>query len=382
MKYRAIVLGCGMIRSTMAKDLAQDSDVEVVIADISEQNLQKLKTHPHINTIRTDLGDPSDVRNTVNNFDLVLGALQSRIGFQTLQTIIETGKSYCDISFMSEDAKELNDLTKKQNVTAIVDCGVAPGLSNMMVGYVHSQLDETDRTEIYVGGLPKARDWPYQYKAPFAPADVLEEYTRPARIVENGRVVTRTALSEPELMELPHAGTLEAFLTDGLRSLIHTLDIPNMVEKTLRYPGHCELMRILRETGLFDKTKIEVAGVRVRPLDVTSKLLFPRWTYEPGEEDFTVLRVRVEGTKEGQKVRYTYDLYDEYDRETQTSSMSRTTAFPATIVGRMLINGVLKEPGVFTPEQLAARPDIFDHMVKELRAKGVHLSVDVQTGPS
>ena len=382
MKYRAIVLGCGMIRSTMAKDLAQDSDVEVVIADISEQNLQKLKTHPHINTIRTDLGDPSDVRNTVNNFDLVLGALQSRIGFQTLQTIIETGKSYCDISFMSEDAKELNDLTKKQNVTAIVDCGVAPGLSNMMVGYVHSQLDETDRTEIYVGGLPKARDWPYQYKAPFAPADVLEEYTRPARIVENGRVVTRTALSEPELMELPHAGTLEAFLTDGLRSLIHTLDIPNMVEKTLRYPGHCELMRILRETGLFDKTKIEVAGVRVRPLDVTSKLLFPRWTYEPGEEDFTVLRVRVEGTKEGQKVRYTYDLYDEYDRETQTSSMSRTTAFPATIVGRMLINGVLKEPGVFTPEQLAARPGIFDHMVKELRAKGVHLSVDVQTGPS
>lgn len=378
MKFKAVVLGSGMIGSTMAGDLAKDSDAEIMIADINERNLKKFANHAHIKTACTDLSDPLKVKLLIKDFDLVLGALPSRIGYQTLQAVIEAGKPYCDISFMPEDALELHALAQKHNVTAVVDCGVAPGLSNMIVGYVDSILNQTDRAEIYVGGLPKAKDWPYQYKAPFAPSDVLEEYTRPSRILVNGKVVTKTALSEPELIELPHAGTLEAFNTDGLRSLIHTLDIPDMIEKTMRYPGHCELMRILRETGFFDKNEIEVNGVKVRPLDVTSKLLFPKWTYEPGEEEFTVMRVIVKGIKDGQPVTYTYDLYDEYDRETQTASMSRTTAFPATIMGRMLLNGTWKEAGVFTPEKVAALPGLFDHMIKELLNRNVKLSVDIQ----
>ena len=269
---------------------------------------------------------------------------------------------------------ELDGLAKKHGVTAVIDCGVSPGLSNMIVGYVHARLDTTHRAVMYVGGLPKVRHWPYEYKAPFAPSDVIEEYTRPARFIENGLRVTRPALSEAELIDFPKVGTLEAFNTDGLRTMLSTLDIPNMKEKTLRYPGHIALMRAFRETGFFRKDLIEVGGVKVRPLDVTSKLLFAKWSYEAGEEEFTVRRVCVEGEKGGKPVRYTYDLYDEYDRRTRTSSMARTTAFPNVIVARMIASGALHEPGVIPPERLGAHAGLFDHMVRELSARGMTLT--------
>ena len=167
-------------------------------------------------------------------------------------------------------------------------------------------------------------------------------------------------------------------LVGGLRSLLSTMDIPDMKEKTLRYPGHIELMRVLRETGFFDKRQIEVNGVRVRPLDVTAKLLFPKWEFRPGEEEFTVLRVVVEGIKDGQRVRHTYELYDQYDRASDTSSMARTTAFPAAIIARMLAGQEFTDPGVFPPELLARREGVFDSVLSELDARGVHVAGKVE----
>jgi len=378
MAKRAIVLGCGLVGATMAKDLASDDEFEVAVADINPDNLRKLDTVETITTIQIDLSDTECVRRTIEDFDVVVGGLPSRIGFQTLRTVIEAGKPYCDITFMSDDALQLDDLARKNNVTAIVDCGVSPGLSNLVIGHTCRQLDRADRASIYVGGLPKLRHWPYHYKAPFAPSDVIEEYTRPARVVENGRVVVKPALSEPELLDFPRAGTLEAFNTDGLRSLLTTVDIPNMKEKTLRYPGHCELMRVLRETGFFDKQEIDVKGVRVRPLDVTAMLLFPKWSHGIGEEEFTLLRVTVEGVKDAKRVRFTYDLYDEYDSVTDTSSMARTTGFPNVIMARMVARGVFTEPGVFPPELLARHEGIFDRMIAELASRGVNLESHVE----
>ena len=290
MTLKAIVLGCGRVGATLARDLASGragghtSMFEVTAADLNEDNLRKLDGLSNVTTTRADLSDPTALQGLIAEFDLVVGALPSTLGFQTLKTVIESKKPYCDISFMDADPQELNGLAKRNGVTAVVDCGVSPGLSNMIIGYAHARLDRAERAEIYVGGLPRVRRWPYQYKAPFAPADVIEEYTRPARIVENGTVVFKPALSERELIDFSRVGTLEAFNTDGLRTLLSTIDIPNMKEKTLRYPGHCELMRVLRETGLFNKDEIDVEGVKVRPLDLTSKLLFPRWSFEPGEE--------------------------------------------------------------------------------------------------
>jgi saccharopine dehydrogenase-like NADP-dependent oxidoreductase len=215
----AIVLGAGMVGSVMAADLAADPAFKVTVADIrpAALDLASARTGGKASTLLLDLADPAAITRAVAPFDIVLGALSSHLGLGALRAVIAARKPYCDISFMAEDAIDLHAEAHAAGVTAIVDCGVAPGMSNLLAGYAARLLDPCDSLEIYVGGLPVERRWPYEYKAGFSPADVLEEYTRPSRIVEHGRVVVRPALSEPELMDLPGVGTLEAFNTERAR---------------------------------------------------------------------------------------------------------------------------------------------------------------------
>lgn len=385
---KVIVLGAGMVGSVMAADLAREAGFQVTVADARAEALSRVPglvaragaDPARVTTLRADLSDTRALAQTIGPFDLVIGALASVIGFQTLRTVIECGKNFADICFMPEDYLQLDSLAKSKGVTAVVDCGVAPGMSNMICGYATSVMTPCENLEIYVGGLPRERRWPFEYKAAFSPYDVIEEYTRPSRLVENGQIVTREALSEPEIMELPHAGKLEAFNTDGLRSLAYTLKVPQMKEKTLRYPGHIELMRVFRHTGLFSHEPIRVggkpgqpeSGTLVRPIDVISALMFPKWTYEPGESDLTVMRVIAEGGgAAGRKVRVTYDLFDVLDTKTGFTSMSRTTAFPCTIAARLLASGKLKQPGVVPPEFIGMMPGMLEHFLKELGERGV-----------
>lgn len=372
--HRAIILGGGMVGSVMAMDLAGDDRFEVTVADHREEALRRAAQRaPGAKTVRTDLSDAGAVKRLVADYDIVLGALASTIGFQTLRAVIEAGRNYCDISFMPEDALALDELARERGVTAVVDCGVAPGMSNMFVGWAQSQLDSVESVAIYVGGLPRQRSWPFQYKAGFSPADVIEEYTRPSRIVEHGRMVVREALSEPELIDFPGLGTLEAFNTDGLRSLATTIPAQRMVEKTLRYPGHIEIMRVLRHLGLFSHDAIEVGPerVQVRPIDVTTALLFPKWTYQPGEEDITVMRIIVEGTRSRKRLRHTLDLNDAFDRTSGCTSMSRTTALPNTIMARRVVEGRFTRPGVNPPEFIGREPGHFEDVIAELRTRGI-----------
>ncbi len=368
----ALILGAGMVGSVMAADLAADPDFSVTIADISQDNLSRAATRcgGRVSTLHADLSDPEVVGNAAAKFDIVLGALSSRIGFAALKAVIGAGRNYCDISFMAEDFLELSALARSKGVTAVTDCGVAPGMSNILAAHGARSLDRCERIEIYVGGLPRERRWPYDYKAAFSPADVIEEYTRPARLVEHGRTVVREALSEAVLMDFPGVGTLEAFNTDGLRSLIETVgkrfNVPFMKEQTLRYPGHIELMRRFRETGLFSQTPIRVGGVSVRPLDVTSALLFPKWTYGPGEEDLTVMRITAWGTKGDRPTTLSWDLLDFFDRASGCTSMSRTTALPCTIVARLIASGKFNSPGVHAPEALADHPGLVETILGEL----------------
>jgi len=235
----------------------------------------------------------------------------------------------------------------------------------MLAGWAARTLDRCDTIEILVGGLPRTRHWPWQYKDPFSHHDVIEEYVRPSRIVEAGRVGVKEALSEPELVTIPGIGTLEAFYTDGLRSLADTLKVPNMREKTMRWPGHAELMRTLRHLGLFSHEHVTVGGARVKPIDLTAKLLFPHWTYEEGEADVTVMTVRAWGTRGGRAVRLAWTLHDELDPATGFPSMSRTTAFPATSVLRLIAAGKVAKPGVHAPEALAGMPGVLDAVIAD-----------------
>ncbi len=378
MAKKVVVLGCGLVGATMARDLAADRKLSVTVADVNPANLQAVSGVRNLSTALADLSRPDKVRAVIRAADVVVGALPSRFGFATLRTVIEAGKPYCDISFMPEEAMDLDSLARRRGVTAVVDCGVAPGLANLAIGHAAAALDEGEEASYYVGGLPHTRTWPFEYKAPFAPADVIEEYTRPARMKLAGRLITRPALSDPELIDFPQVGTLEGSLTDGLRSLLKTVKIPNMWEKTLRYPGHAALMRVFREVGLFSKNPIEIGAARVRPLDVTSNLLFPMWKRLPEEREFTILRVVVRGRKGKRREVHTFDLFDETDPQTGTSSMARTTGFPCTITARLLASGELRLPGVHPPELLAREKGYFPHMVRELARRGVEFTHSIE----
>ncbi len=368
---KVLILGAGLVGGPMAIDLAKDSEFNITIADINNDSLDKIGAENKISTIQKDLSDSKSIKEIVKDFDIVLNAVPGFMGYNTLKAIIESSKDVVDIAFFPEDPFTLDELAKKYNVTAIMDCGVAPGMSNVLIGYIDHLLDKTETALIYVGGLPEVREWPYEYKAVFSPIDVIEEYTRPARYVENGNLITRPALSDAEYLDFPNIGTLEAFNSDGLRTLAETIDAPNMKEKTLRYPGHIEKMAVLRETGFFNKEEIDIKGIKISPLEFTSKLLFPKWHLKEGESDITVMRVIVEGTKDGEKLRYTYDLFDRLDKETNTHSMARTTGYTATMAIRMLAKGLYEEKGISPPEFIGRKPECVKFILKGLEDRGI-----------
>jgi saccharopine dehydrogenase-like NADP-dependent oxidoreductase len=367
---RVLVLGAGMVGSVAAADLAATPGFEVTVADAGKESLARAlrRSGGRVRTLQADAGSAKKAAALVarTKAEIVLGALPSRFGFDVMRGVIGTGRPYVDISFMPEDFREHD-----AGVPVVADCGVAPGMSNLLAGWAARTLDRCDAIEILVGGLPRERHWPWQYKAPFSHHDVIEEYVRPSRVVEGGKVVVKDALSEPELVTIPGLGTLEAFYTDGLRSLADTLKVPTMREKTMRWPGHAELMRTLRHLGLFSHEPVQVGDARVRPIDLTAKLLFPHWTYEEGESDVTVMTVRAWGMRGGREVRLAWTLHDELDPSTGFPSMSRTTAFPATSVLRLIAAGRIRKPGVHAPEMLASMPGIVDAVLADQRARGV-----------
>ncbi len=345
-----VVLGAGRVGSAMAVDLSKDADLRVTAVDVSEPALVRIRAQGDIAAQRRDLSQASDIKAVVQDADLVVGALPGFMGFRALKAVLEAGKDVVDISFFEEDPFLLDALAREKGVTAIVDCGIAPGCDNIILGHLEKQLDHVTRFECLVGGLPVVRTWPYEYKAGFSPIDVLEEYTRPARYVAHGKVVTLPALSEPENLDFPGIGTLEAFNSDGLRTLLHTVDAPFKKEKTLRYPGHIEKIRMLRETGFFSKEPISFGDARVSPLDLTTKLLFPMWQMEEGEEDFTLMRVIVEGIRDGRPRSFVYDLLDRYDVATKTTSMARTAGYTCAATVRVILAGMYRQKGISPPE--------------------------------
>ncbi|HKI79970.1 MAG TPA: saccharopine dehydrogenase C-terminal domain-containing protein [Ignavibacteriaceae bacterium] len=363
-----LVLGAGMVGSAIVKDLAQDFEVNVI--DRDDKNLGQFSNYSSVNAKSGDVSNFEFLLKESGDADLIICAVPGSIGFETLERIIRCGKNVVDISFFDKDPFELDKLAKENNITAVVDCGVAPGMSNLILGYQNSKMD-IESFHCMVGGLPFKKIWPFHYKAPFSPADVLEEYTRPARLRVNGEVIVKPALSDVEIVEFKNAGELESFNTDGLRTLLTTMKIPNMTEKTLRYPGHAEYMKVLRETGFFNKDEIDIEGQKVSPISLTSKLLFPIWKLGKSEPEFTALKLIISGKENGISKKYTYELFDEYDKETDISSMARTTGYTCTATARLILNGKFNRKGICPPEFVGAEPGCYEFVLSELNKRNV-----------
>ncbi|MBH75736.1 MAG: saccharopine dehydrogenase [Flavobacteriales bacterium] len=361
-----IVLGCGRVGRTICEDLSDNFSVSV--ADISNKNLEKLKSKK-INKKNFDISNKSELANNIKDFDLVISAVPGFMGFNTLKTIIKEKKNVVDISFFPEDCLKLKDLAIKNNVSAIVDAGVAPGLSNLILGHYDS-LSKVNYYACYVGGLPVTKEKPFEYKAPFSPIDVIEEYTRPARLYENSKIIIKEPLTEKEIINFESIGNLQAFNTDGLRSLLYTMShIPNMKEKTLRYPGHAEKIEIFKKAGFFNENHVEIMGKKIKPIDFTTELLKKNWYLNESDLEFTVMKIEITDSDH----KYTIDLFDEFDTKKNQSSMSRTTGFTCTACANLIAKNLISEKGIIPLETIGKNNSCYNYVINYLKERSVNL---------
>lgn len=370
---KTIILGAGLVGKAIALDLATDKQFRVSAVDLRKEPLEELREKGITSVWQQDLASLEGIRKILKPYDLVINAVPGALGFRVLKTCLEESKNVVDITFSAESPLELDSLAREKKVTAIVDCGLAPGLSNILAGYASTKMDTPESLTVYVGGLPVVRSWPFEYKTVFSPADVIEEYIRPARYRENGQLIVRPALSDPELIEFEGLGTLEAFNTDGLRTLLTTLPFPSMKEKTLRYPGHSEKMAILKAAGFLNSEPVTVDGLKVVPLALTTELLFSRLKLRQGEEDLTVMRVVASGKKAGQPIELSFELLDRFDGATGIHSMARTTGYTATMTARALAEGKIKKTGIVPPEFLGMDEDCLRYILNGLKERGIKI---------
>lgn len=368
------VLGAGMVGRTIALDLAKVHSVTSFDKDVD--NLIALKNNNGaVEAVNVDLQRFDKYNEWFSPFDLVVTAVPGFMGYKVLKTVINVGKNVVDISFFPEYALQLNQLAKDKGVTVITDCGVAPGMSNFILGR-YNEVMKIESFEVYVGGLPLHPKHPFFYKAPFSPLDVIEEYTRPAIMMENGQIISKPALSDRETLRFDNVGDLEAFSTDGLRSLIETMGhIPNLKEKTLRWPGHLDFIIALKKGGLLDDKTIIVNNKPVSQLETTTNWLLKEWKLDEGEEEFTIMKVILKSKDKT----IIYDLLEQTDLATQTSSMARTTGYTCTAAVNLIAQNLFTEKGVFPPELVGKYANCFDFVLNYLKDRNVNWKITEQT---
>lgn len=361
------LLGAGRVGKFIAQSLWDRVKSPIQIVDVTPPEGLPLEK------VSLRLGDATDrdfLKEAVQPAQVVVNALPGRLGFQVLKDLIQMGKAIVDIAFMPEDPLELHQEAQETGAIALVDLGVAPGISHALTGWMEAHYS-VEKALIYVGGLPFERTLPFEYKAPFSPVDVIEEYTRPARFRENGTIYEVPALSEIEHLPCPGIGTLEAFLTDGLRSLLKTSRIPTLREKTLRYPGHAKIITLLRDIGFFDTSPLPKSGIA--PRKVTAELLTQHWQFFRGEKEFTFLRC--DYTIQDQP--RSFSLFDTTQGD-GTLSMARMTGLPAVYGVLSLLEKKVTSPGVYPPESLAKDPQWMKGLIRWLDRAGIQLSPEVR----
>ncbi|MBP1912367.1 saccharopine dehydrogenase family protein [Thermococcus stetteri] len=350
---KVLVLGAGNVGRAVAWDLKDEFDVYV--GDIDDGKLKAVEEFAA--SVKVNAANFEELVEVMKGFELVVGALPGRFGYGSLKAAIKAGVDMVDVSFMPENPLELRDEAEKANVTIIFDAGFAPGLSHILMGRIWNRLDTLDTGRIWVGGLPKEPKPPLYYRITWSPKDLIGEYTRQARVIRNGALTAVDPLSEIKRVHISDM-EFEAFPSDGLRSLLESVRAETLEEWTLRWPGHLEKMKVLRELGFF----------REENLDFTLKVIAPLMSFE--SPDFSIMLVEGEGVEDGERKRISYLLYDE--EKYGFTSMSRVTGFTAAIIARLVAEGSCIY-GVIPPEILGMRIDTFSRIVDEIRERGITL---------
>jgi saccharopine dehydrogenase-like NADP-dependent oxidoreductase len=348
---KIVVLGGGNQGRVIATDLARSLPSDAItVADLRRPPLPPLG---NLNAIEADLSDRATVVRMMREHDFAVGALPSKYGTATMRAAIEAGRNLVDVSFAAEDPTTLNAEARRAGVTIIPDAGLAPGISNLVIGRVVAEQGPPDELVILVGGVAQDASKPYGYCVTWSLEDLVEEYTRPARILQNGAVATVPVFSGYERLTVDGVGELEAFYSDGLRTLLHTVPgVPEMGEKTLRWPGHMEAIQPLVAAGTMVATLRE------------------RCTLDP-PEDLVVLLIRFRRGRNWERV----TMVDRYDPATRMTSMSRTTALTTSVCAQLVAAGLTPPAGVQPLEKVGADARSFEFIRERLAARGVRFAV-------
>jgi lysine 6-dehydrogenase len=375
---KALIVGCGNIGSVAAEDLANSMQpsIDLVVADKDEKRAEIVARRigkKGISSTSLDVNKHDELIRSLREFDVIMGFLPGVLGYRLMQACIEAKKDLVDVSYMAENALILNEKAVKAGVTIITDCGLAPGISNLLVGHAVTNLDKVNLVGMMVGGLPERPIPPLEYMITWSPESLIDEYTRKARIIRQGKLTEVEALTGVEILDFPKVGKLEAFFTDGLRTLLYTVDAEEMWEKTLRYVGHSNKIKLVQSLGFFDEEQVDINGIAISPRRVTAKLL-GRILSKPDLHDFVAMKVEVAGIKNNAKEHYSFSMLDQYDEDRHVTSMARTTAYPASIAARLLLKGEISEEGVVPPEKLGMNKDILRIFLEELGNHGIRIT--------
>jgi lysine 6-dehydrogenase len=376
---RTLVLGAGHQGTACAYDLLQNPDVkEVRLADLHITHLPEfLAPYSGKRLVPTplDVRDRDAVLALMRESDAVMSAIPYYFNLELTKLAVEAGTNFCDLGGNTEivfQQKQLSDKIAAKGKTIVPDCGLAPGMVNILAQHGISQLDKVQNVKIFVGGLPQHPEPPLNYQIVYSLEGVLDYYTTLSWVVRDGKRTQVRALSEREPVEFRKpVGMLEAFHTAGGLSTMawrYEGQIPSMEYKTLRYPGHAHIMEAIRELGLLDLTPVDVKGVKVVPRDVTVATMGPRLT-KPNGRDLVALRVTVDGTKDGKAKRLAWELLDYYDEARGISAMMRTTGYSLSITGQLQAKGEIKPAGVHTPDECVPAAKY----IAELEKRGVHI---------
>jgi lysine 6-dehydrogenase len=372
-----LVLGAGLQGSACAYDLLQNREVtQVRLADLHFDHLPpflKPLAGPRLLPTPLDVRDREAVLAVMRESDAVMSAIPYYFNLQLAECAVEAGVHFCDLGGNTEivfQQKELTPRAVEKGITIVPDCGVAPGMVNILAQYGISELDTVDSVRIFVGGLPQHPEGPLEYQIVYSLEGVLDYYTTLSWVVRNGKRAQVTALSERETIQFPApVGALEAFHTAGGLSTMawrYEGKIPTMEYKTLRYPGHAEKMEAIRDLGLLGLEPVDVKGQKVIPRELFVNVVAPKLT-KPKGKDLLALRVTVSGTKGGTPATRQFDLIDRYDEKHGISAMMRTTGYSLSITGQMQARREVGPPGVWTPDEcIPAR-----RYIEELRKRGM-----------
>jgi lysine 6-dehydrogenase len=382
---RMLVLGAGLQGSACAYDLLANTDHDVVIADLNVGNLPPfLKPYlgGRLQAVQVDAKDHDSIRRVMEGAAATMSAFPYYFNLDMARLAVEAGSHFCDLGGNTEivlNQKKLHDQAVQKNVTVIPDCGLAPGMVNILAQYGIDRLDETRAVRIFVGGLPQHPEPPLNYQIVYSIEGVLDYYTTLSWVLRDGKPTQVKALSEIVELDFPGAGTLEAFHTaGGLSTMAQRYEgtIPTMEYKTLRYPGHAKAMETIRDLGLLDLEPVTLKdGTSVVPRDVFISTVGPRLKKDyRSSPDLVALRVEAEGTKDGAPAVIRWDLLDRFDPETGITAMMRTTGFSLSITGIIQAEGGLR-PGVWTPDE--AMPA--ERFVAELAQRGITIRETILT---